>query len=509
MASSSSVDMIELTELSAEELLISKPNLRILKVEAYVSGNKLGRPFLTFAVTDKLKLDKSIPVVLRNGVWHNLIIKDKRGYAHQPYPSMHNYDHPEHTRQKSQDFETVELLMEKRKKESNDSDSEDDERKRVDQGICHSPTLTRQFTQNINYPESLVKEMSATQTTQATLLQTTEQLAQAIQGAGGKKRKGLPSGGGPPPAGGSGGGGGPPPAGGSRGSGGPPSAGGGGALNPPAGGQGAAPAQPNPNVKVMGTKPENFEGDRMKAKEFMEDVKKYMRLNRQVPGFSSPMTKVAMVLTFMKGQATSGWTRAIGDWIDTLDPAIDDQPVVWETFLIAFEQQYVDSQKENRARNKLENLRMKFPEIDEYIATFEDTSRNAGYTMTNPENMQFFLKGLSRGVLADVLRAPIPRTYQEMKTKAIECTNAQQTMSNIMTSLTGGKPFRPFQTNRPQTNQGSQGSWRRQQQQQQQQRQSWGGRPHFNSSNAPPSMNNQPVPMDLGRSRNPNYRGRG
>src|SRR6266576_254957 len=147
--------MIELTELSAEELLISKPNSRILKVEAYVSGNKLGKPFLTFAVTDELKLNKSIPVVLRNGVWHNLIIKDKKGYAHQPYPSVHDYDLPEHTRQKSQDFETAESLTEKRKKEDYNTDSEDDKRKRVDQGIWHSPTLIRQFAQNIDYPKSL------------------------------------------------------------------------------------------------------------------------------------------------------------------------------------------------------------------------------------------------------------------------------------------------------------------------------------------------------------------
>ena len=105
--------------------------------------------------------------------------------------------------------------------------------------------------------------MSAIQTTQATLLQTMEQLTQAVQGAGAKKKKGLPSGGsGIPPTGGSGGGGGPPPTGGSEGSGGPsPTGGGGGALNPPVGGQGAAPALPNPDVKVMGTKPENFEGD--------------------------------------------------------------------------------------------------------------------------------------------------------------------------------------------------------------------------------------------------------
>src|SRR6266576_258033 len=112
---------------------------------------------------------------------------------------------------------------------------------------------------------------------------------------------------------------------------------------------------------------------------------------------------------------------------------------------------------------------MKFPKIDEYIATFKDTSHNAGYMMTNPENMQFFLKGLLRGVLADVLCVPIPQTYQEMKTKAIECTNAQQTMSNIMGLLTRGKPFCPFQTARPPMGQGNQGNWWRQQQQQQQQ----------------------------------------
>src|SRR6266567_1012819 len=98
----------------------------------------------------------------------------------------------------------------------------------------------------------------------------------------------------------------------------------------------------------------------------------------------------------------------IGEWLNMLNPAIDDDPIIWDTFVLAFEQQYLDSQKENCTKNKLENLKMKFPKIDEYIATFEDTSRNAGYMMTNHENMQFFLKGLSKGVLANVLHAPIP-----------------------------------------------------------------------------------------------------
>src|SRR6266576_3551320 len=114
------------------------------------------------------------------------------------------------------------MLTEKQKKENEDSDSEAEERKKVDQGICHSPIQMRQPIQNIEYPETLVKEMSATQTTQATLLQTMEQLTQALQGAGGKRRKAPPTGGAAPPTGGSGGrpptpgsgggGGGPPPA---------------------------------------------------------------------------------------------------------------------------------------------------------------------------------------------------------------------------------------------------------------------------------------------------------
>ena len=55
------------------------------------------------------------------------------------------------------------------------------------------------------------------------------------------------------------------------------------------------------------------------------------------------MTKVAMVLTFMKGQAMLGWTQMIGEWLDMLNLAIDDDPIVWDTFMLAFEQQYLDS----------------------------------------------------------------------------------------------------------------------------------------------------------------------
>ncbi len=68
MASSSSVDMIELIELLAEELLISKPNSRILKVEAYVSRNKLGKPFFKTTGIDLSSFNSSVTAKVRKGL---------------------------------------------------------------------------------------------------------------------------------------------------------------------------------------------------------------------------------------------------------------------------------------------------------------------------------------------------------------------------------------------------------------------------------------------------------
>jgi hypothetical protein len=78
------------------------------------------------------------------------------------------------------------------------------------------------------------------------------------------------------------------------------------------------PIQPAQDVKAMGKLPEPFYGDRTKAEHFMQEVKAYLRLNQDVPGFDSPMKKVAFVLTHMKGPDVAGWARDIGEVLDDL-----------------------------------------------------------------------------------------------------------------------------------------------------------------------------------------------
>jgi len=69
----------------------------------------------------------------------------------------------------------------------------------------------------------------------------------------------------------------------------------------------------------------------------------------------------------------------MGEVLDTLDSLIDNIPAVWDQFLYEFSAQFQDSQKEGRAQQKLENLQMKFPDIDGYISQFEELACQANY----------------------------------------------------------------------------------------------------------------------------------
>src|SRR6267142_871058 len=182
---------------------------------------------------------------------------------------------------------------------------------------------------------------------------------------------------------------------------------------PTAAAQGPILAAAPGDIRTMGTLPQIFTGNCAKAQDFLDEVLGYFRANRGVAGFESPMRKVSITLTMIKGSEVAGWAHDMGRWIDTLDPAVDDIELVWEQFQAEFTKQFTDSQQQQRARLDLDNCCMKFPEINQYIARFEDLARLAGYTVGNEETINFFLKGLSQSVLEDVMKPLFATTYNE------------------------------------------------------------------------------------------------
>ena len=81
-------------------------------------------------------------------------------------------------------------------------------------------------------------------------------------------------------------------------------------------------------------------------------------------------------------------------WLDSLHPVNDNYDYIWECFLQAFEAQFQDSAKQQRARMMLDTIAFKFPEIDQYIANFENLAHKAGYTVGNDKMVSLFLRGL-------------------------------------------------------------------------------------------------------------------
>ncbi len=166
---------------------------------------------------------------------------------------------------------------------------------------------------------------------------------------------------------------------------GPPGGGG-----PAAGRAAAQPIAAAANVKAMGKDPPLFQGDRSKADTFMNEVEKYLTLNYDVAGFNSPKKKVVLVLTFMQGSEVEEWTRGMLQWIQQINDHSNTDDV-WCVFQRQFYRLFTDTQADSTARKELIQLKMRFPDIDSYIATFKQTVRKALYQLGLHEMNQQFL----------------------------------------------------------------------------------------------------------------------
>jgi hypothetical protein len=121
----------------------------------------------------------------------------------------------------------------------------------------------------------------------------------------------------------------------------------------------------------------------------------------------------------------------MGTWIDSLDPVNDDIQEVWNTFMQEFNDHFVDSQLQQRARLELDKCKICFLDMDQYISDFEDLVRQAGYTIGNEETIGFFMNGLTLSILDEVIRSPFPMTYNEYKEKAISIMKGRQMIELI------------------------------------------------------------------------------
>jgi hypothetical protein len=143
------------------------------------------------------------------------------------------------------------------------------------------------------------------------------------------------------------------------------------------------PIPPALKIRAMGSLPRIFDRDRTRAEAFLTKFLGYLMLNHGVPGLELPIRQVALALTLIKGEKVDLWVKNMIDAIRRLHPVHHNVPAVWNKFEQAFRQKFIDSTGELHARNQLNKLKFKYPEIDGHIAEFEDLIVKANYNLAS------------------------------------------------------------------------------------------------------------------------------
>ena len=175
-------------------------------------------------------------------------------------------------------------------------------------------------------------------------------------------------------------------------------------------------------------------------------------------------------------------------WAD--DPATIDHQDSWDQFLEQFRAEYADTQKAERARTQIEELHMKNNNIDQYITDFISTANDAGYHLEGESTKRTFVRGLGKFIASEVYcRVPNPYTWQQVRDAARVAVNWAGSLNAVFGATA---PPSRTQNNRPRpSNFRRPGQYQSNSSYQQ----------SYNSSNAPRSYNNVPVPMNVDRAR--------
>ena len=93
---------------------------------------------------------------------------------------------------------------------------------------------------------------------------------------------------------------------------------------------------------------------------------------------------------------------------------------------------FTDIQKDQMARNQLENLRMKWLEIDQYTMDFKKLSREASYDIGSLASIHQYLKGLPYSIAKDIFSPLLISTYSAILKRAVESVKSQELLKVML-----------------------------------------------------------------------------
>ena len=189
-----------------------------------------------------------------------------------------------------------------------------------------------------------------------------------------------------------------------------------------------------------------FEGNPSEAENFIYEFAAYFMAHDDKPELDSPVARVALTLSRVKGEEVDQWVDQQLQWLELQD---QQDLRVRGTFVEAFFKQFVPTGR----WQSVARIEMKWPYIDEYISNFEKAYVHSKQPLKGINWVQQFIEGLA----GSVKRAMTDKfqTYEKAKKQASHIVGIQKLLhqaykkrSNMWTNAQG-QPQKTLQPTNP------------------------------------------------------------
>ncbi|KAH8980322.1 hypothetical protein EDB92DRAFT_1954047 [Lactarius akahatsu] len=201
---------------------------------------------------------------------------------------------------------------------------------------------------------------------------------------------------------------------------------------------------------LKGLTPKEFVGDRQKSVQFLREFHQYQCLNRDHKFMISLFSQVSLALSELDKS------------VMTHEPKmLETDEALWTNFEAAFKRTWTDTLSKQNAHQQLTSLVMKGDNVDTYISMFDCLATAAGWDADANGMIEFFKRGLKKGLLISCLkRGKMPKKMEEWRKAARKESQCFHTITNAIANVNTGKLVQqmlgqtlPTKVNRPRNDQ--------------------------------------------------------
>jgi hypothetical protein len=145
-----------------------------------------------------------------------------------------------------------------------------------------------------------------------------------------------------------------------------------------------------------------------------------------------------MFLSYIKGPNVHEWVQSRVRWLaeQLTGGALQEDEYLYRETHTAFQHAFTDTMTMQKAKNEIQNLKMKDGDVDGYTARFEQLCRLGNYNINDKAVIDMYRRGLYPKLQVNVIQNERPFTYQEW----VRGAQRQQQIYLQVRSILGERP---------------------------------------------------------------------